>query len=221
MRKWAAIIMVFSLVGVGSVSAQMMGQGWGSYGGPGGGSGGMMGGGYGMTGGYPWQGEQQLTFREATQLLTQSEAAAQVDRAKKQVSFTGKRILLTMAAVQPGFPDTTFEIAGLVNPTIVVPSGSVITLTLINMDYGTDMDHGVVITDIAPPYPVLGMMGMPDSLTGVPILGPRDRENKDDARYPEASVTFRAGPAGDYYYLCQYYDHASKGMYGKFVVVAK
>ena len=50
-----------------------------------------------MRGAYPWQGEQQLTFREATQLLTQSESAAQVDKAKKQVAFTGKRILLTIS----------------------------------------------------------------------------------------------------------------------------
>jgi hypothetical protein len=39
------------------------------------------------------------------------------------------------------------------------------------------MDHGIVITSNEPPYPVLGMMGMPDSFTGIPVLSPRDRNN--------------------------------------------
>ncbi|MGO8693551.1 MAG: hypothetical protein ACLQMF_07730 [Rectinemataceae bacterium] len=166
-------------------------------------------------------GGQQLTIHEATQLLEQSAATAHADKAKNEVDFTGSHILLAMAAVQPGFPDTTFEVAGLVDPTIVVPSGSLITLTLINMDYGQDMEHGVAITPIGSPCPILGMMGMPDCFAGVPILPPRDRNNVDDARYPEGSITFQAPAAGVYYYLCQYYDHASKGMYGKFVVVGK
>jgi rusticyanin len=206
----------------------MMGPG-GGYGGPGGyggsggygGYGGMMGGGYGGMGGYPWPGEQQLTLREAKQFLDQGAAGAKVYKAKKEVVFAGNRILVAMAAVQPGFPDTTFEVDGLVDPTIVVPSGSLVTLELVNMDYGANMDHGVVITSIEPPYPVLGMMGMPDSFTGVAVLAPRDRSSADEARYPEGSITFRAPEAGVYYYLCQYYDHASKGMYGKFVVVGK
>ncbi|HUI72361.1 MAG TPA: multicopper oxidase domain-containing protein [Spirochaetia bacterium] len=37
----------------------------------------------------------------------------------------------------------------------------------------------------------------------------------------EPAVTFRAGWPGTYYYLCQYDDHASKGMYGKLIVAAK
>ncbi len=89
---------------------------------------------------------------------------------------------------------------------------------LVNMDYGPDMDHGVVITPDPPPYPVLTLMGMPDSLAGIPILPPRDIEQTQKAHFPEESVTFTDPPAGDYYYLCQYYDHASKGMYGRFVV---
>jgi len=175
----------------------------------------------GMMGGYPWQGEQQLTLHEATRLLGQSAATAHVDKAKNEVVFTGNNIVLAMAAVQPGFADTTFEVAGLVDPTIVVPAGSTITLTLINMDYGQNMEHGVAITPIGPPYPILGMMGMPDSFAGVGILATRDRKNVDNARYPEGSITFPAPAAGVYYYLCQYRDHASKGMYGKFVVSGK
>jgi rusticyanin len=223
MKRLWMIAAVLSALALGSASAQMMGPG-GGYAGPGGyggygGYGGMMGGGYGRMGPYPWQGDHQLTLSETMHLIEQGTAAAHVEKAKKEVVFTGSRISLVMAAVQPGFPDTTFEVAGLVNPTIVVPSGSLITLTLVNMDYGTDMDHGVVITPIGPPYPVMGMMGMPYSLTGVSVLAPRDLKNADEARFPEASVTFRAGEAGTYYYLCQYYDHASKGMYGKLVVV--
>jgi rusticyanin len=208
--------------GPGGYGQGMVGPGWGGYGDSGGyqSSGGMMGG-YGMMGAYPWQGEQQPTFSEAMRLLDRNAAEVRIDKAKNEVVFRGNRISLAMAAVQPGSPDTTFEVEGLVDPTIVVPTGSLVTLTLLNMDYGANMDHGVVITPIRPPYPVLSMMGLPDSFTGVPVLAPRDSDNAKQARYPEASVTFRAGSPGTYYYLCQYYDHASKGMYGRFIVSAK
>ncbi len=195
-------------------------------GGPGGGYGyaprgyGMMGGGsYGMMGGYGWQGADLATLSDATRLLARTAKSARVDKARNRVLFTGDRITVAMAAVQPGFPDTTFEVAGRVNPTIVVPAGSIITLTLFNMDYGYQMDHGVVIAPVPPPYPALGMMGMPYTIVGIPVLAPRELQDVRHSLYYESAVTFRAPPLGGYYYLCQYFDHASKGMYGRFIVV--
>lgn len=175
--------------------------------------------GYGMMMGGGTAGEEQiLSLSDAMQLLSKTGDSATVDKSRNQVKFTGQRIEIVIAAVQPNFPDTTFEVAGLVNPTLVIPAGSEVTITLINMDYGPRMNHGVVVTQIAPPYPVLSMMGMPDAFAGVRILAPRDAENIKEARYPEASATFNAPPPGVYYYLCQYYNHASKGMYGKLIV---
>ncbi len=181
--------------------------------------GGMMGG--GMMGGSGWQGGPPISYLDANQLLKQTARQAHVDKDRKEVSFTGQRIDIGVAAVQPGFPDTTFEVAGLVNPTIVVPAGSLITITFVNMDYGQGMAHGLSITPIPPPYPVFSMMGAPDTLAGIPVLPPRQLEDVHRSLYAEGSVTFPAPPPGEYYYLCQYYFHASKGMYGRFIVTGR
>ncbi len=179
----------------------------------------MMGG--GMMGGYGWQGGRQITFSDANQQLLPTAKSAQVDKTRNRVVFSGARIEITMAAVQPDFPDTTFEVVGLVNPTIIVPAGSIITLNFINMDYGNRMNHGVVITPIPPLYPVLSMMGMPNTLVGIPILPPRQLKDAQKSLYAEGTVTFEAPAPGTYYYLCQFYDHAYKGMYGRFIVTEK
>ncbi len=171
--------------------------------------------GYGMMDGTA---SQALRYANAIQLLTQTTHAAQVDIAKNEVTFTGRNITVAMAAVQPSFPDTTFEVAGLVDPTIVVPEGARVTIDFINMDYGDQMDHGVELTSVAPPYPVLSMMGMPGAFAGIPVLPPRQSDDVQSSVYPASSVTFEVPPSGTYYYLCQYYDHASKGMYGRFIV---
>ncbi len=182
---------------------------------------GMAGGLGGMMGNYNQYNQRegrQISFVDAMQLLKQTADSAHIDKAKNQATFTGDRIEIAMAAVQPDFPDTTFEVAGLVNPTIIVPAGSTITINFINMDYGSGMNHGVVITPDAPPYPVLSMMGMSNYFVGIPVLPPRQSEDAQKSLYPESSVTFQAPSSGTYYYLCQYYDHASKGMYGRFIV---
>ncbi len=62
------------------------------------------------------------------------------------------------------------------------------------------------------------MTGMPDAVASIPVLQPRSMKNLRTATYSESSVTFDAPPPGVYYYLCQYYDHASEGMYGKLIV---
>ena len=215
----AALIIGLALAG----SAYAQGRGGGGYGDYGMG-GGMMGGGMmgeGLMGGYGWQGARQVDYPSVKHLLAQTAKSTRVDKARNHVSFSGDRIEIAMAAVQPDFPDTTFEVAGLVNPTIVVPAGSLVTLDFVNMDYGNRMSHGVVITPVPPLYPVLSMMGMPYTLAGIPILPPRQLKDVDKSLYAEGSVTFEAPPPGTYYYLCQYYDHAYKGMYGRFIVTQK
>ena len=202
-----SFLATFGLVTAGVAIAQGMGEGgYGAYGGS-----------YGMMGGYGGTNDT-VTFSQAKDLLTNGATKLTVDKLHNTVEFRGAHVNVVMAAVQPGFPDTTFEVAGLVDPTIIVPASSTVTLTLVNMDYGANMDHGVVITPLSPPYPVLGMMGIPDAWAGIRILPPRDQSPLTQAHFPEQSVTFAAPNPGVYYYLCQYHDHASKGMYGRFVV---
>lgn len=235
LRKVAALLAVAAFVAA-TATAQTPGPGGGGGYGPGAGRGygngygmtggrgpGMMGGGYGQ--GYGPRGGSfatrsfELTLAQAMRMLEPSNLRPRVDRAHTTVTFTGSHVVLSMAAVQPSYPDTTFEISGLVDPTIVIPSGSTVTLSLVNMDYGANMNHGVEITPVAPPYPVLGMMGgMPDAVAVLPILPPRSAQELQSSRFAATTTTFRAPPPGVYYYICQYYDHASKGMYGKLIV---
>ena len=162
---------------------------------------------------------QQIGFTTVEQMLQQTTASAQVDKAKNQVTFTGSQIEITIAAVQPNFPDTTFEIAGLVNPTIIVPAKSTITIHLINMDYGSSMNHGLAITNKTPPYPVFSMMGASDALIETPILPPRKNQDVSTSLYWESSISFPSPDSGSYYYLCQFFNHANKGMYGKLIIL--
>ncbi len=162
-----------------------------------------------------------ISYTNAAQILAQTAQIARKNVEKNEVIFSGQNITIAMAAVEPHFPDTTFEVTGLINPTIVVPAGAHIKLILINMDYGSQMDHGVEITNVAPPYPPFSMMGAPNTFVGIRILPPRQSENIHASLYAESSTIFTTPPVGTYYYLCQYGDHAHRGMYGRFVVQAQ
>lgn len=204
------ILAVFMFAALVPISAEAQG-----FGPSGGGGYGMMGG--GMMGGA--QVEQQLSLAQANRYIRETAASARIDKTHNRVTFSGPRVFIAMAAVQPGFPDTTFEVGGLVDPTIRVPAGSEVTILLINMDYGPNMDHGVVVSDAAPPYPVVSMMGMAGAIVGVPVLQPRTLDDTRASAYAADSVTFRAPRSrANLYYLCQYRDHASKGMYGRFEI---
>lgn len=202
----AVAVLVLLLVGAGIAQRGAMG-GAGGYGAGGYGAGGMMGG----QGAAP-----SRDWAEARALVARSGEGATLERGTNTVVFTGPRITIDMIAVQPDKPDTTFEVAGLVNPTIRVPRGAVIDLQLVNMDYGRDMAHGVVITRVPPPYATMSvpMMGT----VGVAPLAPRTSEDLGSARYAVAGATFRATTPGTYYYLCQVPGHARDGMYGTLVV---
>lgn len=190
-------------------------RGMGGYGngyGPGAYGPGMMGIGVGV------RGSQVLDWSGAQATIEAGAAGASVDAASNTVSFTGANVTLDVIAVQPGEPDTTFEIAGLVDPTVKVPRGALVTLRLVNMDYGADMPHGVVITRLPPPYTVMPMLMMGGMGPGIPPLVARSADDLRSARYAAAAVRFRAAVRGTYYYLCQVPGHARDGMYGKLIV---
>ena len=172
--------------------------------------------GYGMMGGGATQG-QPMTWSAAQQAIQNSAPGATVNTTDNSLTFTGTRIHLNVIAVQPGKPDTTFEIGGLVDPTLHIPRGANVTLTLINMDYGRDMPHGLVLTRQAPPYPYMGT-GMMSGGNGIPPLAARTTDNLQSATYTSGTLQFTATTPGTYYYLCQVPGHAQHGMYGKIVI---
>ncbi len=191
--------------------------------------------GYGMMGGSGYRGGygpgmmgqgfpgQALDFEAARTLIQQGTQGATVDPTSNTVTYTGTNVTLDVIAVQPDKPDTTFAIAGLVDPTVKIARGASVTLRLVNMDYGSDMPHGLVLTRTPPPYPYMAMpmMGggmMRGGTVGIPPLDARSDENLQNATYASATVQFRATTPGTYYYVCQVPGHAQDGMYGTLIV---
>ena len=186
---------------------------------PGGGYGPGMMGGYGMmTPDYGYRGAQTLDFNAAQTMIHAGTQGASVDSATNTVTYSGSTITIDAIAVQPDKPDTTFEIAGLVDPTLHLPRNAIVIIRLINMDYGADMPHGLVVTSTPPPYPFMTMPMMGGATGGIPPLAARSATDVQAAQYQAGSARFRTTTAGTYYYLCQVPGHAQKGMYGKIIV---
>ncbi len=137
-----------------------------------------------------------------------------VNKANNEIEFHGLKITIPIIASPSNGNMYSFGVYGLVNPTIIVPKDSEITLKFVNAD--DDMYHGVFITNGSPPYPFMGvsMFNRPAFVNSyVEPLAPEESGN-----YKSLSNTFKADKNGIFYYVCQIMGHAANGMYGKFVI---
>ncbi|KFE36548.1 hypothetical protein DW2_00280 [Thioclava atlantica] len=108
---------------------------------------------------------------------------------------------------------------GVTNPTFVVPAGATVHLNLVNMDYGSDMEHGVGVSPAAPPYGAYAMMQTGPGLARIaPPIPWRSAEDPGKADYAEAGTTFVVRRPGVYWYVCQTPGHAAKGIFSKLLV---
>jgi rusticyanin len=137
---------------------------------------------------------------------------AVVDRAANSVTFAGQQVAMTILGAPADGHDETFRLAGLTNPTIVVPAAAQVTLELINADAG--MDHNWLLTNAQPPFAALTMMNAPVVLGAATETLPKAAS----AALPATTITFRTMTPGRYTYLCSVPGHAAKGMYGTFIV---
>src|SRR5215470_4054152 len=149
----------------------------------------------------------------AAGLGTQVPAGAQVNRAARTITFATTSVRLAAVASPAGGPDETFRIAGMVNPRIIVPAGSHVSIQLVNADQ--DTAHGLVVTAGGARSSWMPMM------TGAPAF--RDSAlwflgNPTAAGMHTGTFSFTAGAPGTYRYLCPVPGHAQKGMIGTFVV---
>lgn len=121
---------------------------------------------------------------------------------------------MTMVAYgSPADHDMAFVIQGMVNPTIHVPRGAHITLTMVNMD--ASESHTWSMTSQAPPYSSSGMMGggmMSGTMMGTSSLSPMSSMGMWSQQMGFTSQ------AGSYWYVCAVSNHAASGMYGQFIV---
>lgn len=163
-----------------------------------------------------------IAYETAQPLIEYSNSAGtRMGRRKhKTIKFLGHNIHIVMVAVEPGSPDQTFEIHKLVDPEVEVSAGAKITLTLLNMDYGASMIHGVVIGQATPPYKTVVPVPVTGQIAEIPLTMPRTAQSVRKSKYFVDTTTFNAPrKSGHYYYFCQMPSHAKTGMYGKFVVV--
>ena len=140
-------------------------------------------------------------------------SGASIDRASNRIVFTGHDIQLNVVGSPMGQKDETFRIAGLVNPTIVVPKGADVHVHFVNAD--DNMAHNFVVTPAGPPFAYMTMMQAPPAFSGAatPILGAPSGNSAESA-----DTSFVANAPGQYTYLCVVPGHAERGMYGSFVV---
>lgn len=168
---------------------------------------------------------------------------ANVIQANRTIVFASSKINITvmsmgadrarnMTGMQlPSYAtDNVFVIDGLINPTLVVPNGAVLHLTVVNLD--EDAYHDFVISTLAPPYPSLVMQGMMANGGGpagwgmmggqgsgrylymMPVLYPADYTS---GWAPFYSYTVSMPSNASLWYLCSYPGHAQSGMYGEIV----
>lgn len=157
------------------------------------------------------QAPQDVPVGQVKGLSQQAPAGASVDPRTDTITFTGTRVSFTVVAIAPGAPDMTFRVAGLSNPTIIVPTGAQVTVRFINND--SNEAHGWLVTSNQPPFgfgqpAVPAIAGASAGVIGDPVSG-------DDGAN---TVSFTAGSAGSYHYICPMPGHAQMGMHGSFIV---
>jgi rusticyanin len=150
---------------------------------------------------------------EAAALGNEVPAGPTIDKGSNRITFNGSPVHVTVVASPSRNPDETFRAAGLVNPTIVVPQGAQVTVTVVNAD--PDTAHGLVVTSTGARSSYMPMMTVSEAFSDAAVwfLG-----DPTSAGMHEGSMTFTASTTGTYQYLCPVPGHAQKGMVGTFVV---
>ena len=184
-----------------------------------GGATGMMGDGatsYGAMGSSMTGGGGRGTISDASlaSLVSRGEQGARIDSTTNTVTYKGQAVTLVAQASPHGQPNMTWEIDGLVNPTVVVPPAAQLDVVLVNTDWG--YMHGFELTTTPPPYPYMAMAGVADSFFLMPVP-PRTAKDTATAGYYTESASFTT-TAGTYHYLCPVPGHAAAGMSGRLVI---
>ncbi|MTE16793.1 sulfocyanin-like copper-binding protein [Nocardia aurantiaca] len=153
----------------------------------------------------------RVSHKDAARLGAQTPAGATVDPGRNSIVFTGADVRLVVLA-SPVMPAEDFRIAGLIDPTVIVPAGAHVSMQVINAD--DDMAHGLVVT--RNPFPMT-MMTSP-AFRGAEALALGDAS---PAGMHTQTIDFTADTPGGYRYVCPMPGHAEKGMSGAFIVAPK
>jgi rusticyanin len=168
-----------------------------------------------LAGPKPRETVQVISPAAARALARKTAATALVTPRARLVTYTGARVELVAMGSPPGNPDETWNIAGMVNPTVHIHTGAQVTVHFFNADADKDTWHGWLLTTARPPYPRQVAQRVPLAFPGA---GARPVHGETAHRWFGRTVHFIAARAGTYYYLCQVPGHARMGMYGELVV---
>jgi len=170
-----------------------------------------------------------ISISDATTLLKTPLPSANVSQTTNSITFTSRNINLIAFATMPEdatsltgmqppsyAKDDVFVIGGLIDPTLYIPKGATVKVTIVNLD--NDMYHDFVVSTIAPPYPYMTMQGMMWGSGGflymMPVLSPA---NYASGWAPIYSYNISVPSNANLWYLCTYPGHADGGMYGEIV----
>jgi|SRR5579875_694432 len=154
----------------------------------------------------------RVSATEAKALGTGVPKGARVDKAAGTVTFSGQDVSFAVVA-SPSMPAENFEVAGLTDPTLVVPVGAHVDIELVNAD--SDMAHGLVVSGKGAGRSWMPMMTATPAFSGSALwfLG-----EATSAGMHAGTLSFTASSAGTYSYFCPVPGHAQEGMAGNFVV---
>jgi len=169
-----------------------------------------------------------MSISAAQTLLKTPPVGATVSKSTDSITWTSLNINITAFAIMPDnatnltgmqppsyAKDDVFVIGGLIDPTLYIPKGATVHMTVVNLD--DDMYHDFVVTTLSPPYPYMMMQGMMwggDFLYMMPVLSPA---NYAAGWAPYYSYTVTIPSATNLWYLCTYPGHAESGMYGAII----
>ena len=154
----------------------------------------------------------RITTSAAQALAQAVPAGAKISRSHGTVTFSSSEVHLTIVAAMKAGTDS-FELAGMTNPSIVVPRNSKVEVTFVNADQ--DMAHGLAVVPQG-----AGNTEMPMMAAG-PVFGGASVWFLGDATAsgtPERTLVFSADRAGTYQYICPVPGHALAGMQGELIV---
>ncbi|NON61768.1 plastocyanin/azurin family copper-binding protein [Acidianus sp. RZ1] len=192
---------------------------------------GMMGG-YRMMGsynGYTSEYSQQISIYQAESYINDVPSYAKLFPSNDTIMFSSNDINIVVLSmghgrainlthyIPPSFAHAqhnVFVIYNLINPTLIIPQGATVHITLINLDAGDY--HNLAITPIPPPYPYYAMMSIRMNILGMTPLLPYANYATGNAYSFSFTVTFQH--LGTFYYVCEYPGHAEMGMYGEIEV---
>ena len=158
---------------------------------------------------------QVISPAAARAMVRKTTAAAIVNHRMDTVTYTGAPVELVALGSPPGNPDETWNIAGMVNPTVRIHTGAQVTVHFFDADADKDTWHGWLPTTARPAYPRQVAQRVP---LAFPDAVARPVHGETAHRWFGRTVRFIAARAGTYYYLCQVPGHAQMGMYGELVV---